>query len=1072
MSRFLFQVVLRSVALLLVLQAGTERVRAAESRSGPLLSGCEVGYPPFCVVHPDGRADGFSVELMRAALKAMDREVTFRTGPWAEVRGWLERGEVAALPLVGRTPEREEVFDFTVPYLTMHGAIVVRKDSKDINDLGDLRGRRVGVMQGDNTEEFLRREDRGLIIAAMPTFADAFRDLSAGRCDAVVIQRLVAVRLLAESGLTNLKILDRPVEGFSQDFCFAVREADRDTLALLNEGLALVVADGTHRRLHAKWFAELELPSARPIVVGGEHNFPPFEYLDEKGHPEGFAVEMTGAIARQTGLDIRIRLAPWSDTLQRLRNGEIDAVQGSFYTAERDGQLDFSAPYLVVNYVGVVRRGQSAPPGTLADLAGRNLVAQAGDVILDLLSKEGLRERTVTADSHEHVLRAVAEGRRDCALVARSSALHLIAQNGWTNLVLGTRSLFSGQYCYAVLPGRDALLAELNEGLQLLKDSGESRSIYDKWLSVHDSGQQTWHALFRILALTAGVSIGIALLALAWSWSLRRQVSQRTAELAGQNDLLLVFRTLVEQSPVAIFIQTRQRFAFVNAAALRLFGCGEAEHLLGKPVIERFQVADREAVHERIRRLNELHQAVPNREETCVRLDATLVEVEVSAVPFAYQGEHGALVFANDITARKQAESRLRQALAETEAARQALQSSREVLLSVVEDQREAETRLRDALEAMRASEERFRRAVLDAPFPIMLHAEDGEILQVSNAWCEITGYSRAKLGTVADWLERAYGPDLVRIKADIDARYGLEHRKSEGDYHIRISDGTIRIWEFSSAPLGRLPDGRRLVISMAMDVTDRREAEEEVRKLNEELEARVRDRTARLEEANKELEAFSYSVSHDLRAPLRHINGYVDLLRQQAEPVLNDKARRFLNTIEHSATEMGRLIDDLLAFSRVGRSEMRRVTLSMNGLIQQVVKTAERDAPDREIVWKIGALPDAHGDPELLRLVLINLLSNAVKYTKTRAPAVIEVGCLPGAQEDVFFVRDNGVGFDMRYVEKLFGVFQRLHSSAEFEGTGIGLANVRRIISRHGGRAWAEGAVDRGAAFYFSLPK
>jgi light-regulated signal transduction histidine kinase (bacteriophytochrome) len=167
----------------------------------------------------------------------------------------------------------------------------------------------------------------------------------------------------------------------------------------------------------------------------------------------------------------------------------------------------------------------------------------------------------------------------------------------------------------------------------------------------------------------------------------------------------------------------------------------------------------------------------------------------------------------------------------------------------------------------------------------------------------------------------------------------------------------------------------------------------------------------------------------------------------------------------------MGRLIDDLLAFSRVGRSEMRRVALKMNSLVQQTAKTADRDAPNREIVWKIETLPDAHADPELLRLVLINLLSNAVKYTRTRAPAIIEVGCLPGEHENVFFVRDNGVGFDMRYVEKLFGVFQRLHSSAEFEGTGIGLANVRRIINRHGGRTWAEGTVDRGATFYSSLP-
>jgi two-component system sensor histidine kinase EvgS len=195
---------------------------AQEEAKAPLRSGCEVDYPPFCIVHEDGQADGFAVELMRAALAKMGREVTFRTGQWAEVRSWLERDEIDALPLVGRTPEREKLFDFTIPYLTMHGAIVVRKDTEDVHTLDDLRGRRVGVMKGDNAEEFLRRKDRGLEIIATPTFTDAFRELSDGRCDAVVIQRLVALRLLEQTALTNLRIIERPIPDFSQAWCFAV----------------------------------------------------------------------------------------------------------------------------------------------------------------------------------------------------------------------------------------------------------------------------------------------------------------------------------------------------------------------------------------------------------------------------------------------------------------------------------------------------------------------------------------------------------------------------------------------------------------------------------------------------------------------------------------------------------------------------------------------------------------------------------------------------------------------------------------------------------------------------------
>ncbi|MFW6181722.1 MAG: transporter substrate-binding domain-containing protein, partial [Spirochaetota bacterium] len=310
----------------------------------PVSSAAEVDYPPFSIVGDRGRAEGFSVELLRAALKAMGREVTFRTGTWPQVRGWLERGEVQALPLVGRTPEREAVFDFTFPYMSLHGAIVVREDNRDIRGLADLRGRQVAVMRGDNAEEFLRREERGIDIRTTATFTEALRELAGGRHDAVVMQRLVALRLLQETGIGGLRVVDRPVEGFRQDFCFAVREGDKETLALLNEGLALVMADGTYRRLHARWFAALQLPAGRRILVGGDHSFPPYEYLDKDGNPAGFAVELTRAIAREMDLDIEIRLEPWDKVRRALERGEIDVIQGMFYSPERDLSFDFTQP--------------------------------------------------------------------------------------------------------------------------------------------------------------------------------------------------------------------------------------------------------------------------------------------------------------------------------------------------------------------------------------------------------------------------------------------------------------------------------------------------------------------------------------------------------------------------------------------------------------------------------------------------------------------------------------------------------------------------------------------------------
>lgn len=247
--------------------------------------------------------------------------------------------------------------------------------------------------------------------------------------------------------------------------------------------------------------------------------------------------------------------------------------------------------------------------------------------------------------------------------------------------------------------------------------------------------------------------------------------------------------------------------------------------------------------------------------------------------------------------------------------------------------------------------------------------------------------------------------------------------------------------------------------------------AEEQIRQMNAELENRVTQRTSQLEAANKELEAFSYSVSHDLRAPLRHISGFTDLLVKNYREILPDKAAHYMDTIAKSTQQMGLLIDDLLEFSRTGRTEVKKSIFQMDQLLDEVMHQVKPLCQDRIIEWEITSMPEVTGDQSLLRTVWTNLLSNAIKYTRQKEVARIEVGCNKKENEYIFYVRDNGVGFDMKYVQKLFGVFQRLHAISEFEGTGIGLANVRRIIMRHGGRTWAEGKPGEGAVFYFTLP-
>ena len=255
--------------------------------------------------------------------------------------------------------------------------------------------------------------------------------------------------------------------------------------------------------------------------------------------------------------------------------------------------------------------------------------------------------------------------------------------------------------------------------------------------------------------------------------------------------------------------------------------------------------------------------------------------------------------------------------------------------------------------------------------------------------------------------------------------------------------------------------------------MVERKQAEKALSRLNTELDQRVLERTAELEAANKEMHAFTYTVSHDLRAPLRHIDGFMELLQRKAGQALDEQGRHYMEAVSGAARKMGMLIDDLLAFSRMGRHALSVQPVELGTLVHEVMRELAPDAAGRDIDWRIGDLPAVRGDASLLRMVLVNLITNALKFTRPRQEPQIEIGSIPGKDaETVIFVRDNGVGFDMTYADKLFGVFQRLHRAEEFEGTGIGLATVHRIIDRHGGRIWAEGAPDQGATFFFSLPR
>ena len=300
----------------------------------------------------------------------------------------------------------------------------------------------------------------------------------------------------------------------------------------------------------------------------------------------------------------------------------------------------------------------------------------------------------------------------------------------------------------------------------------------------------------------------------------------------------------------------------------------------------------------------------------------------------------------------------------------------------------------------------------------------------------------------------------FLKLKTCMDNRVS---QKMENEFIY--PDGSTNWFYLNMEPV---PEG---VFIMSTDITDRKKAENELLKLNEELEQKVLQRTEELQNVNKELEAFSYSVSHDLRAPLRHINGFIDLLNMKSSANLDEKGLHYLKVIKDASLQMGQLIDDLLTFSRIGRSSVNKSKINFSHIIQSILEQSKEEIDKRHIKINIGDLPEVEADLNLIRQVWANLISNAIKYTRLKENPEIEIGCQPQKKRYNFFIKDNGAGFSMEYYDKLFGVFQRLHSQEEFEGTGIGLANVKRIIDKHGGKVWAEGKENEGAIFYFSLP-
>jgi PAS domain S-box-containing protein len=699
--------------------------------SDTIVIASEPDYPPYCFVNETGKADGFSVELFNAAAQAAGLEVKIKIGIWNQIRQDLADGKIDALPLVGRTPEREDKYDFSMPYLSLHGAVFVRRNESGIQSLEDLKEKEIVVMKGDNAEEFVRRENISEKIFTTNTFEEAFRELEAGRFDAVIMQRITGLKLLEEMKVKSIKALDLQMPEFRQDFCFAVQKGNHDLLNRLNEGLSIVIANNTFEKLRFKWL----------------------------GPVQGDMISREAMIRRI---------------------------------------LIFLIPTVVL-----------------------------GIILWIVFLRKEVRKRTAKLNDeiahHKKTLEA--------------------------------------------LKKQQNLLKESEAQIRLLLDS-TAEGIY----GIDINGNCT------LINQAALVALG---------YTAQKQVM-------GKNMHKLIHHTKPD------------------GTRCRLEEC-------------RIYKAFREGIG--------IHSA----DEIFWRSDDTGFPAEYFSFPIRQKGIiTGSVVTFWDITERKKAEK------------------------------------------------------------------------------------------------------ELIQFKNELEEKVIL--RTAELDEKVK-----------------KLDRNQKAMLYMVEDLNS--------------ITSELKNERRKLEAANKELEAFTYSVSHDLRAPLRAINGFSKFLEEDYAGKLDEEGKRFLGTIRENAAKMDQLISDLLNLSRVSRASINLSEIDMEKLVRAVYNDTASMEEHNTFQFIVRTMPMVNCDSNLMKQVWQNLIGNALKYSSKSKTKKIEIGAAKNNNEITYFIKDQGTGFNNNYRHKLFGVFQRLHHDHEFEGTGVGLAIVQRIVQLHGGQVWAEGEENKGAAFYFSLP-
>lgn len=986
-------------------------------------SGCEYGYQPFCIVDKNGNAGGFSAELLAAALHAMHRDVKYRTGFWTEIRQALKKGEIEALPLVARTVEREKEFDFTFPYLSFRGALVVRDGTTDINGTGDLKGKDVGVSKGDNAEEFLRRNNFGCRIHTTATFTDALRALSSGKYDAVVIQHLLAVNIIQDAGLNNLRIVEKPIDELQQDFCFAVKDGDKEMLSILNEGLALVMADGTFHRLQAKWFTGLNRLSGKKIVIAVEEAVPPFSFID-KGKVTGFNVELTRAVAEASGFDVEIVYQPWNIVRQRLQSGAIDAACGMVYSEDRDSIMDFSPPFAVISYTAFRRTGKPNIR-TIDDLHGKKLICLRGSFINDYIIKNHLTDSFTAVENQSAVLRMLNSGNYDYILASKLPGLFWIKRLNLKNIQPTGPALITSNYCYAVNEGNTELLAKLNEGLAIVKQTGQYKQIYDRRLGVLEP-RKNYASIFKDAATVLVPLLIILICTLIWSWMLKRQVARRTAQLKEeilqhkkteeelrQSDLK--WKTLFTTYPVGVSLVDKQgNIIESNPALSEILDLDDTGLRNGDYKNRKYYKPDgTEMRHDEfpsVRATKE--QRIIKDVEIEVRINDKSIWVKASAAPINIPGI-ACVVSTNNITDNKKAEEEL--------------------------------TKI----------SERLSLATSAARIGIW----DWNLINNSIAWnermYEIYGVSRDNFSLTVDaWINLIHPEDRQRTIIERNQVFSRE-KEFHTAFRIIHTNGTL---SNIRADAVAIIDQNGKVIRMTginRDVTENIKTEEMLQK------------TQKLESIG----VLAGGIAHDFNNLLAGIYGFLDLALAHSNPnKISECLKKALGTIDKARG----LTQQLLTFAK-GGAPIKKI----DRLVPFIQDTTHFALSGSKVSCEFNienGLWMCEFDKNRIGQVIDNLVINAKQAMPDGGRIIISAinvvvnknnAMLTEGKYVKISVNDNGPGIPEEIQPRIFDPF----FTTKPGGHGLGLSTCYSIINRHGGCIDVESQTGKGSTFHFYLP-